>query len=158
MLDTPPLRHQQYTTIRDVAFIIAFFGTQVRALKDALAVATAVAAKEGTPAAFATSPTTASSTDGAGVANSAEIGTVSAAAATGKFESDSEDGRGEDDKNEAAARLAKELETAERELENLKEREKDAMEEAGRTNEELERFRCVCCWTIISRVRRRRNK
>lgn len=42
---------------------------------------------------------------------------------------------------EAAVRAAKELAAAQRELENVREREKDARDEANRTAEELERFR-----------------
>lgn len=55
----------------------------------------------------------------------------------------SKSGRSEgcDDGVEGTTRLAKQLEIAERELENLREREDDARGEAGRATEELQRMR-----------------
>lgn len=107
----------------------------MKALKDALA-----AAKAATEASSLLR-----AADHAGTA----VDAAAAAAGNRRGSRDAVVGSGNNEQEEGVtAHTAKELKNAERELENLREREKDARGEANRTAEDLERFR-YAAWVYL---------
>lgn len=117
---------------------------QVLALQEALSAANSASSKRASLAATGASGTSAPPATAAG-----DVAGVAAAITTGNADASNREivGAGKkagtpDQGGEALALMAKELEQARKELENLREREKDARGEADRVAASVARVRC----------------